>query len=311
MTDQTPLRRKIGASSAPSAPAITAERLWIRAMSHGFSRGLGAEVRVLEAAQAPILPEDCGDLADEGMILLLLDGPAGYGAALVEAPVISAVIEQQTLGRIRARVPRPRPPTAADAAMLADPLDRIFKLHEAMAEEMPPPRPMAGMRFATRIAEPHEIRLHLADAWHDHWRIGLGFGAGGARSGAIHLILPRAAAAPAEPDPGAGDWSRRFEGRLMGSEIPLRAELGRLTLSAQAVRELKAGDVLSLSRQAIGRVRLVGPRENGVVTCRLGQSGGMKAVRIEGPPEEPFIPAQERGAEVSPAASPRARDAGS
>ncbi len=309
MTDQTPLRRKIGASSAPSAPAITAERLWIRAMSHGFSRGLGAEVRVLEAAQAPIMPEDCDGLAEEGMILLLLDGPAGYGAALVEAPVTSAVIEQQTLGRIRARALRPRPPTATDAAMLADPLDRIFKLHEAMAEEMPPPRPMAGMRFATRIAEPHEIRLHLADAWHDHWRIGLGFGAGGARSGAIHLILPRAVAEPAAAESGAGDWSRRFEGRLLGSEIPLRAELGRLTLSAEEVRALKAGDVLPMARQAIGRVRLVGPQESGVVTGRLGQSGGMKAVRVEGPSEEPFIPAPERGAALSPAPPSRVRDA--
>lgn len=307
MTDQTPLRRKIGASSAPAAPAITAERLWIRAMSHGFSRGLGAEVRVTEAAQAPIMPEGCSALAEEGMTLLLLDGPAGYGAAMIDAAVTTAVIEQQTLGRIRARPVRSRPPTATDAAMLADPMDRIFRLHEAMAAEMPPPRPMGGMRYATRIAEPHELRLQLADAWHDHWRIALGFGAGGVRAGAIHLILPRAEAAAAErQDEGVGDWSRRFEGRLLGSEIPLRAELGRLTLPADEVRALKAGDVLALARQSIGRVRLVGAEQSRVLVGRLGQSGGMKAVRVEGQPAEPFIPAAERGAALSPPApSPR------
>ncbi len=291
MTDQPTLRRKIGATSAPTAPALTAERLWTRAMSHGFSRGLGAEVRVSGAVQAPIMPDDVPALIGEGAIVLLLDGPSGYGIALIEPPVTAAVIEQQTLGRIRPRAMRARPPTATDAAMLADPLDRIFKLHEAMAAEMPAPRPMAGMRFATRLTEPHEVRLNLADACHDHWRIDLGFGAGGVRSGAIHLILPRLAESVAEEmqAPGGAAWSQRFEARLLGSEIPLSAELGRVTLTAEEIRALKPGDLVPLSARTIGRVRLVGARQSGVLIGRLGQTGGTKAVRIEGPPEEPFV----------------------
>ncbi len=300
MTDQTPLRRKIGATAPSTAPAITAERLWTRAMSHGFSRGLGAEVRVGRAVAAPILPEAAVGLASEGATLLLLDGPAGYGAAVIEPSVTAAVIEQQTLGRIRARPERPRAPTATDAAMLAEPLDGIFKLHEAMTAEMPAPRPMAGMRFATRLAEPHEIRLGLADAPHDHWRIDLAFGARGGRTGAIHLILPRARADRVEDveAPGGESWSRRFEGRLLGSEIALRAELGRVTMSAAEVRALKAGDLLTLPRRSIGRVRLVGPDGGTVLAGRLGQAGGAKAVRVEVAPEEPFIGVDEGGDEA-------------
>lgn len=295
MTEQTPLRRKIGAFTAPTAPAITAERLWVRAMAHGLSRGLGAEVRVTQARQTPVSPDQAADLVEEGMTLLLLDGPAGYGVALVEFAVTSAVIEHQTLGKIRSRAAPARPPTATDAAMLADPLDAIFKLHEGMVAEMPTPRPMSGMRFATRLAEAHEIRLNLADLPHDHWRIDLAFGPGGARTGAVHLVLPRRRETRADDvsGPGGESWSRRFEGRLLGSEIALTAELGRLTMSAQDVRALKVGDVLTLPRQSIGRIRLVGAQESGVLVGRLGQSGGTKAVRVEGPSAEPFIAVDE------------------
>ena len=299
MTDQSPLRRKIGSAARPRTPAVTPERLWTRAVTYGLARRFDMPAEVRRAASRPIMPEACADLVETGMMLVLLDCSAGYGLALLDPAVKVALIEQQTLGRVGRRSVSARPPTLTDASMMAEPLDQIFRMHEGMAGELPPPRPVSGFRYATRIVEPREFVLHLEDRVHDHWTIEMALGEERAREGRMQLVLPRER--PERPD-GEGatgrteTWSRQIEARVLGSELAVTAELGRLTLSAAAIRALKVGDAVPLPRSAVGAVRLVGPNGSNVLIGRLGQSAGRKAIRVGR--------SEERDAELFIAAGP-------
>lgn len=290
MTALSPLRRKIGSAAQPRTPSVTPERLWTRAVTYGLTRRFGMPVNVPQARCEPIMPEDCAALVEEGMMLTLLDGPEGYGLALVEPEVTVALTEQQTLGRVGRRPAPRRAPTLTDASMMAEPLDQIFRMQEGMAAELPPPRPVSGFRYATRIVEAREFVLHLSDAVHDHWAIEMTLGEDGARTGMLHLVLPREAPvdhAREDADAARETWSRKIETRVLSSEFAVSAELGRLTLPAESIRNLKAGDTLTLPRNTIGDVHLVGVNGGKVLSGRLGQSAGRKAVRIEtAPPRE-------------------------
>lgn len=290
MSETTTLRRKLGASRAEVPPPHSPGRAWRRAVMHGISRGLGLDVAAGAAECGPCMPEDAAGLMEVGTLSVLLDSPAGYGVALIDPGAVSGLIEWQTLGRLRANPPPPRPATETDAAMVADCLDRILSAQQSMVELTPAPHPPSGFRFATRLAEPREVALHLADGVHDHWRIDLHLGPGGQRAGRLHFILPREVSVDRiEPD---RTWGPRMESLVLGTEVRLVAELARLTLSAEKLRELTVGQKLTLPVRAISTVRIVGPSGIVIGKGRLGQSAGRKALRIEAPPDEAFVAAR-------------------
>ncbi len=269
---------------------MTAERLWSRAITYALTRLFGMPVAVRGAVLQSAMPEDCPALVREGMLFVLIDGPIGYGVGLVDHALVAGLIEQQTLGRVGKRPVPPRAPTMTDAAMITEPLDRIFRMHEGMAAELPGPRPVSGYRYATRIIEAREFALHLKDACHDHWQIDIALGEGDARRGTLHLVLPREVKTEPSVEPVPDGWSRMIETRILGSELVMSAELGRLTLPAADVCQLKAGDTLTLPRAVIGKVTLIGASGTQVLAGRLGQSAGRKAIRVESPdPAAAFV----------------------
>ena len=74
MTDQSPLRRKIGAIRQDAPPLPSPERVLRRAIVHGLSRGLGLMVEVEKPTRTPIQPEKAVALMGEGTLAVLLDG---------------------------------------------------------------------------------------------------------------------------------------------------------------------------------------------------------------------------------------------
>ena len=65
----------------------------------------------------------------------------------------------------------------------------------------------------------------------------------------------------------------------------LDAVLYTMKLSLKQIDNLSAGQILPLYGATVGSVRLFAPDSTLVGTARLGQSGGMRAVRIEPPPD--------------------------
>lgn len=288
MTDQSPLRRKIGAIRHDAPPLPSAERVLRRAIVHGLSRGLGLMAEVEKPVRETIQPERAAALMGEGTLAVLLDSAAGPGVLLLETGPLAAIIEQTTTGRIGKRAPRPRAPSATDAALVADTFDRIFSTHEAMVAELKLTGAVTGFRYAAPLAKARDIVLALPDETHDHWTSHLSFAEDEHRGGALHLILPTEAAAAAAKSEGSTgpDWPARMENRVMASEVALDAELGRTVMTAAALRALRVGDLVFLPREQVGKVRLLGAGHACVATGRLGQAAGRKAVRLEPPSEE-------------------------
>lgn len=288
MTDQSPLRRKIGAIRHDAPPLPSPDRVLRRAIVHGFSRGLGLMAEAEKPTRGSIQPEKAAALMGEGTLAVLLDGAAGPGVLLLDPGPLAAVIEQTTTGRLGKRPPRPRAPSATDAALVADTFDRIFATHEAMVNELKITGAVTGFCYAAPLAKPRDIVLALPDETHDHWSSRLSFPEDEHRGGAMHLILPTEAAAAAAKSEGGSmpDWAARIEERVMPSEITLQAELGRTILSAAELRALRVGDRVTLPRGQVGKVRLLGSGGVCVAMGRLGQTAGRKAVRLEKPSEE-------------------------
>ena len=297
MTDQSPLRRKIGAIRQDAPPLPSPERVLRRAIVHGLSRGLGLMVEVEKPTRTPIQPEKAVALMGEGTLAVLLDGAAGPGVLLLDPGPLAAMIEQTTTGRLGKRPPRARTPSATDAAIVADTFDRIFSTHEAMLKELQLTAAVSGFCYAAPLAKPRDIVLGLPDETHDHWSTRLTFAEDERRGGEMHLILPtEAAAAAAKEGESPPDWSVRMEERVMASEVTLEAQLGRTTITADALRALRPGDRVMLPREQVGRVSLIGPGGACVANGRLGQTAGRKAVRLEQPVEEEADPFEEAGA---------------
>jgi flagellar motor switch protein FliM len=72
---------------------------------------------------------------------------------------------------------------------------------------------------------------------------------------------------------------------VMQTPTEVEAILGRLRLPLAIAEALKVGQVLPLLELDIGDVSLEASDGSRIANCRLGQSGGMRAVRVEPKPE--------------------------
>lgn len=76
-------------------------------------------VAVLAARQANRIPEDLPPHLSDKHLLVVLDGPNGrIGAATLDAPTVTALIQQQTMGQVLGKAPSERNYTPTDAAMV-------------------------------------------------------------------------------------------------------------------------------------------------------------------------------------------------
>lgn len=308
------LRRKTRpAPVATDAPSPA--RLWRRSVVHGLARITGLTAAVEDVRFDVGGPETLPELAGEGALVALLEGPAGFALAVVDADVMAALVEVQTLGRVLRRPVTPRAPTSIDAAMVTEPLDRMLAAHDllvdggaAAAAGGPGPKTSgkvkgggtdpdvpadddetwqgprnAGFRYATQIKRVDQIAAALADVQHHTVRFDLDLGSG-ARRGAIVLAFPEPPDTRSGPAGGPGadeEWSDRIHSTVMQTEMPLRAALGRLHRPIQDVTALQVGDILALPRMSLDQVRLTTPGGDTLAMGRLGRTGSVKAVRID------------------------------
>ncbi len=327
----SPVLRRKTRPAAVATDAPSPARLWRRSVVHGLARIAGLTAAVEDVGFDAGGPETLPALVGEGALVALLEGPAGFALAILDAEVMAALVEVQTLGRVLSRPVAPRAPTSIDAAMITDPLDRMLAAHDLLVEgggsapEAPKPKPAgkgagqgtgsgaetdatsaddetwqgprnAGFRYATQIKRVDQITPALADVQHHTVRFDLDLGSG-ARRGAIVLAFPEPPDARAGPSGGRAadvEWSDSIEATVMQTEMPLRAALGRLHRPIQDVTALQVGDILALPRMSLDQVRLTTPGGDTLAMGRLGRTGSVKAVRIDPTAIRP-MPAFEAG----------------
>lgn len=295
------MRRKIGragpqAGSAASPEAAAGQAGPFRlALARAARDCMGLTLEVSAASVTSVGLAELVDLPPDRALLAVLDraGADRLGVLMVAPEVLAGMVEMLTTGRITASAAAPRRPTRTDAAMMSDLIDRLLQGLEA------PDRaggPDEGWRYAHFLEDPQALGLLLEDYPYRLIRAEVSLGEGG-KSGLIALALPESAAMPEMRQvPGLQSpdlaFAAQFLAQIDGAESRLDAVIGRLTLPLGRLAALLPGEVFPLPLASIDRIRLTGLDGRLVAEGRLGQSRGLRAVRIVTPAEPGMEPGQ-------------------
>ncbi|WP_274963335.1 MULTISPECIES: FliM/FliN family flagellar motor switch protein [Thioclava] len=299
------LRRKTEAAKAGAGTApITPARAITLALSKVAQDMLELPLQVASIEEATRSLADLPEMLEDLSLLAVIEGPGeALGVLALPPATLATLIEMQTMGRFGKTMPAPRKPTRIDAAIAADFVDAVLaEIEEGLISD-PAISWAGGFRFASHLDDPRPLGLLLEDVSYRVWTGQLGFGTGGERSGGFLWAVPRegrggamrcaAPAAGENPEGGAGpkaesftledparDWSDTFERSILAASAQLEAVLHRVTLPLSTVLTLRPGTEIPIPEDALEKITLEAQVRRKLSLARLGQSHGLRALRL-------------------------------
>ncbi|SMO77301.1 FliM/FliN family flagellar motor C-terminal domain-containing protein [Ruegeria faecimaris] len=256
----------------------------LRALRLAFARAaedrLQMPLSVIGAKQSCRPPGGLTQSLDEEWILLLFSGSDSSLAAIcMDIGLVSAVVQAQTIGEVMPGAPSARGFTDTDAAMVSpwieEGLSRAASLVETASDRMC----LIGFEYASRLADLRTLTLAMVEEEYRVFELTVELG-GGLRQGQLSVLLPIRPAETAETEVIHDEP----EGRLDQASGVLRADLNtvvcRMPLSLATLTELVVGDVLPLIGARLDRTEIVAIDRSRAAIGRLGQCGGLRAVRL-------------------------------
>ncbi|WP_444665717.1 FliM/FliN family flagellar motor C-terminal domain-containing protein [Cereibacter changlensis] len=286
------IRRKIEASTKPADEGLAGAERGLRMALARAARDcftLDLEVARLGCDRRSLA--ELLELPPELSLIAVLEGPReALGLIVLSPPVLAAMIEVQTIGKVAASPPLSRRPTRTDAAMVAGFIDRALEMLEDDLAADPDLIWAGGFRYASFLDDPRPLGLLLEDCAYRVLRAELVL-ALGAKTGGLLLVLP--AEGRGERPAGTVDlhdpaeeraFSAALEAQVMAADCVLEGVLHRVSLPLAAVMALEPGSLLPLPMAALERIGLEGSDGRRLAEGRLGQNRGMRAVRLAPPP---------------------------
>ncbi|MFA7523745.1 MAG: FliM/FliN family flagellar motor switch protein [Oscillospiraceae bacterium] len=281
----------MAASPGAGAAVVTPTRALRLALTRAGEGAAGLALTPLGVADEELDLADLLARVGDDWLFLRLDAAGGPGIAALDPALRLAVVEMQTRGSLSEAEPEHRPPTAADAA-LAEPVVAAFlaelaALAAGTALDGWPGDCVIGARLADRRA----LGLVLPETGFRAVSLSCWLGIG-ERQGAFLMALP----ATGPPDPRAeraqraARWGQALAGSVLGAGLVLDAVLHRLRLPLAQAEGLAPGQLLALPGVRVAGVQLQAAGGRPVTSGRLGQSGGMRAIRIEPAPAPELAP---------------------
>ena len=290
------LRRLARASPAATAaddPATLSPMRALRlALTRAAQRRSRLVITVLGITQEVVPLADLLRLIEADLLLIGLDGDCGLaGLAGIDTQTRAAVIEMQTMGKLRSEAAAARPVTATDLALVLPLLTGFLEELAQTSVATPLAGWVDGYLPGRRLPDLRAAGLALPESRYRLVRLTLDLGAG-ERQGSIVLALPesRTVADTPAPDP-AQDWTRAFQTALGAAPADLHAVLHRMRLPLRSIEAFSVGQVLALPGVAVTSVSIEGPDGRRIAQARLGQLAGLRAVRLERPPPAVLSPA--------------------
>lgn len=276
------LHRKMQAGrDAPASngrSAAAALRIGLaRAADDLFDLGLS----VIGLSQARATRDELEKHLKNERLLILLDGPEGQlGVATVDRAFLVALIQQQTMGRLTGTPPDDRPFTGTDASLTAPLIDETIQRAAELSDRPADVRCLSGFRFGARTEDVRSVTLAV-DA--DRFRVfdlTVEFGEG-PQQGALCLILPEPPKqVSVAPDGRAADTGPNMAEAAELARADLMAVICTMKIALTDLSTMKPGDILPLKQDHMDRTDLVTISGQGVASGRLGQIGGMRALRL-------------------------------
>jgi flagellar motor switch protein FliM len=317
------LRRKLAASEAEPPPGRTGgvARPALRAVRMGLARAalelFDLTLGVIAITQSRCTIADLSHrLSGDRLWAPLTFDDAPVGAIALDRAAVSALVGHQTTGRIGKVRPADRPFTAIDAALVAPLVDLACDKAAAMLEADIIGAGFEKLRFGMATDDLAELLLTLEAERFQLYDLTVEFD-GGAGQGRFQFALPEIAAPATKEETDDEDDSPRFDQAFAPARVTLSAVLCELTMSLEAVAQLKAGDLIEIPVVRLDKIEMHSIASQVVARGRLGQSAGLRAIRLnevgvpfepdEGAVEDGFTPAPMPGA--PPDKDPRVADA--
>jgi flagellar motor switch protein FliM len=255
----------------------------LRALRLAFARAAGERLQlpmvVIGARQSHRTPDVLAEQIGEDWLLMQFVDEDGMSSAIcMDLGAVSAIVQVQTIGHVMADEPTPRAFTHTDGAMVAPLVEDAFARAVDLVETPGDQSSLSGMEYSARLADLRTLSLAMAEDAYRVFDLTVELG-GGLRQGQISVILPDRTTENAE-EVTQEDIGPNLE---QASGV-LRAELNtvicRMSLPLASLSQLKVGDVLPLTGSRLDRAEVLTIDRNRAAIGRLGQCGGMRAVRL-------------------------------
>ena len=281
-TDQSILRRKIGEQSAQAETRGMGPQKALRLATARAGHDMGELVASLAGCtQNRVGLEQIAAAIDGPQLVFLTNSPqASHGLAVIDATIVSGVVEHLTTGRVVSTPPEQRDPSRTDAIMLADLLDRILAaMDEELAASAQVPA-ITGFRSLAILDDARAVSMALEDVPYRRFDLSIDL-AEGAKTGEIWLFFPNPVpASSGDSAQHSRNWQEAWQTHV--DRIPARVEaiLHKFAMPLDQLRDLEVGSLIPVPVEQVGAVRLTGTDRNAVAIGKLGQARGYRAVRI-------------------------------
>ncbi len=254
----------------------------LRALRLGFARAAGERLNlplaVIGAKQADRAQARLAATLAEDWLLLKFTGPEGFAAACLDLNCVSAIVQTQTIGEVTLDAPAERGFTDTDAAMAAPLVEDALRRAVGLVDAADQPG-LTGYEYASRAEDLRGLTLSLVADSYRVFDLTVELG-GGLRQGQITIVLPD----PPAPDEAEIELDVDTGPRLEQSSGVVRAELNavvcRMRLPLAHLSALEVGSLLPLAGARLDRTEVLTIERTRSSVGRLGQSGGMRAVRL-------------------------------
>ncbi|TMV15044.1 FliM/FliN family flagellar motor C-terminal domain-containing protein [Arenibacterium halophilum] len=260
----------------------------LRALRLGAARAgrdvFSMALSVIGITQTRVLQDALPDHLSDDTLLILMDGPERRtGVMSLDRSGLMALIQQQTMNAVFPGDPSERAYTSTDAALIAPLAESILNLSTDIAESLADKACLRGYRFGARSADVRSVMLTVEAERFRIFDLTLEFG-GGVRQGKMCIALPEV-----DPPKPAGDKANTSQRMMEAAVGAARAELdvviGTVKGTLQDLAGLQPGALVTLEpRPSLSHAVIYGITGNRIATARLGQTGGVRAVRLNETP---------------------------
>ena len=235
------------------------------------------ELRSLPAAQV------ASEIAGDRLILRLLRDGATVGICALDPVLVAGLLDVRTKGEIGAVLSEKREFTLTDSLLVAPFVRGLVAQIAGFEGDNALSSAALGLTVGGACPAGQAVALALGEGQLHHMDISVSLPLAGCE-GQIAIAF-KDVHRETRVDDGArqGQWRAALAQNVMSSAAHLQVILTRLRLPLSTVQGLAAGDVLPLVGVRTTGIRVETPDGTLVVQARLGQSGGLRAVRVEAP----------------------------
>ncbi len=255
----------------------------LRALRLALARAAADRLRlplaVIAAKQVAGSPDTLGGQIGDDWLLLQFTGAEGLQAAVcMDMGTVSAIVQVQTVGEVMPSPPVERAFTDTDAAMVAPWVEEVFRRTANLVEEAGDQERLAGYQYRLRLADLRTLSLALVEDAYVSYDLTVELG-NGLRQGKVSVLLPELSSGS-----DAEDHDEDAALKLGQGAGVLRAELDtvicRMSVPLASLSALATGDILPLAGARLDQAEVLTIDRSRAAVGRLGQCGGMRAVRL-------------------------------